>query len=286
MVSLPVMSRTPSRLAEPGSWIGVAAQLHCCTECRKCSARRTCTGWSRRSASPGALVPARRSSQLLPATKPIVSARRSVAGVPHTQSSWPSASETAITASQSRAACPRTSSSSGNTRASGCAARWPASASSVRVIGASTSSADTPAAAERCQESATSARIRTPGASGDMSSVDRVIAGGHQRSKVRATRVGRATLRPRCTRVRRPPARFQARATPPVPSSAVACPSGLRSTPRKRVWVQAHRGFKSHRHRRHEARPALSLSAGRSRAALGPAGVRRPVRGTGRRRPS
>jgi hypothetical protein len=29
----------------------------------------------------------------------------------------------------------------------------------------------------------------------------------------------------------------------------VACPSGLRSTPRKRVWVQAHRGFKSHRHR-------------------------------------
>ena len=34
-----------------------------------------------------------------------------------------------------------------------------------------------------------------------------------------------------------------------VPSPAVACPSGLRSTPRKRVWVQAHRGFKSHRHR-------------------------------------
>ena len=29
----------------------------------------------------------------------------------------------------------------------------------------------------------------------------------------------------------------------------MACPSGLRSTPRKRVWVQAHRGFKSHRHR-------------------------------------
>ena len=34
-----------------------------------------------------------------------------------------------------------------------------------------------------------------------------------------------------------------------VTSPAVACPSGLRSTPRKRVWVQAHRGFKSHRHR-------------------------------------
>ena len=31
--------------------------------------------------------------------------------------------------------------------------------------------------------------------------------------------------------------------------SAVACPSGQRSTPRKRVWVKAHRGFKSHRHR-------------------------------------
>src|SRR3954453_22700451 len=29
----------------------------------------------------------------------------------------------------------------------------------------------------------------------------------------------------------------------------VACPSGLRSTPRKRVWVKVHRGFKSHRYR-------------------------------------
>ena len=36
-------------------------------------------------------------------------------------------------------------------------------------------------------------------------------------------------------------------------SPAVACPSGLRSTPRKRVWVQAHRGFKSHRHRQPNA---------------------------------
>ncbi len=35
----------------------------------------------------------------------------------------------------------------------------------------------------------------------------------------------------------------------PVTSSAVACPSGQRSTPRKRVWGQPHRGFKSHRHR-------------------------------------
>ena len=31
--------------------------------------------------------------------------------------------------------------------------------------------------------------------------------------------------------------------------STVVCPSGLRSTPRKRVTVQAVRGFKSRRHR-------------------------------------
>ena len=31
--------------------------------------------------------------------------------------------------------------------------------------------------------------------------------------------------------------------------SPVACPSGQRSTPRKRVWGQLHRGFESHRHR-------------------------------------
>ena len=35
----------------------------------------------------------------------------------------------------------------------------------------------------------------------------------------------------------------------PVTSSAVACPSGRRSTPRKRVRGQLLRGFKSHRHR-------------------------------------
>ena len=45
------------------------------------------------------------------------------------------------------------------------------------------------------------------------------------------------------------PSRFQGHVAARVPSPAVACPSGLRSTPRKRVWVQAHRGFKSHRHR-------------------------------------
>ena len=32
-------------------------------------------------------------------------------------------------------------------------------------------------------------------------------------------------------------------------SPTVACPSGQRSAPRKRVWGQPHRGFKSHRHR-------------------------------------
>src|SRR5918996_987873 len=31
--------------------------------------------------------------------------------------------------------------------------------------------------------------------------------------------------------------------------AAVACPSGLRTTPRKRVWGQPPRGFESHRHR-------------------------------------
>ena len=43
--------------------------------------------------------------------------------------------------------------------------------------------------------------------------------------------------------------RFGARDADPVRSSAVACPSGLRSTPRKRVRGQLLRGFKSHRHR-------------------------------------
>ena len=40
---------------------------------------------------------------------------------------------------------------------------------------------------------------------------------------------------------------------PPLLFAAVMCPSGLRSTPRKRVWVKAHRGFKSHRHRHEDA---------------------------------
>ena len=43
--------------------------------------------------------------------------------------------------------------------------------------------------------------------------------------------------------------RLCARGAEPVPSSAVACPSGLRSTPRKRVWAQVHPGFESLRHR-------------------------------------
>ena len=47
----------------------------------------------------------------------------------------------------------------------------------------------------------------------------------------------------------------------PVPFCAVACPSGLRSTPRKRVRVHALRGFKSHRHR-HAQGPSRLLGVG------------------------
>ena len=47
-----------------------------------------------------------------------------------------------------------------------------------------------------------------------------------------------------------PAGRFLPPPPPRVASPAVACPSGLRRTPRKRLWVQAHRGFKSLRHRR------------------------------------
>ena len=50
------------------------------------------------------------------------------------------------------------------------------------------------------------------------------------------------------------PADFGATRRVRYPRPAVACPSGLRSTPRKRVWVQAHRGFKSHRHRHENPR--------------------------------
>ena len=45
------------------------------------------------------------------------------------------------------------------------------------------------------------------------------------------------------------PARFRTARRPPVTFPAVACPSGLRRTPRKRLWAQVHRGFKSLRHR-------------------------------------
>src|SRR5665648_883079 len=51
-------------------------------------------------------------------------------------------------------------------------------------------------------------------------------------------------------RGRRAQRRFGAEPADRVSSQRqVACPSGLRSTPRKRVWVKAHRGFKSHRYR-------------------------------------
>ncbi len=62
--------------------------------------------------------------------------------------------------------------------------------------------------------------------------------------------------------------------SPPVPSAAVACPSGLRSTPRKRVWVHALRGFKSHRHR-HSVSAFCSRPTSR-RAALPYAPARSP----------
>ena len=48
------------------------------------------------------------------------------------------------------------------------------------------------------------------------------------------------------------PARFLRWAPALVTSLPVACPSGQRSTPRKRVWGRLHRGFKSHRHRQTE----------------------------------
>ena len=91
---------------------------------------------------------------------------------------------------------------------------------------------------------------------------------------------------------------FLARPAPPVPSSAVACPSGLRRTPRKRLWVQAHRGFKSLRHRQGASTKvgALPTRVGESRFWLGEPGLgaalvrcragagRRPAHGLGRRR--
>jgi hypothetical protein len=47
-----------------------------------------------------------------------------------------------------------------------------------------------------------------------------------------------------------------------VPYSTVACPSGLRSTPRKRVRVYALRGFKTPRHRQQEAQTPGSPDRG------------------------
>ena len=136
MSSPPVMSRTPS-----SDWVGrvvdrrgrAAPALDGSAEVLGADdVGRTGRG---RRAMPGALVPASRSSQLLPSTKPMDSARRSMLGVPHTHSSCPAASETAITASQSRAAWPSTSSRRGKTWASGWASRWSRRASSGSVIG-------------------------------------------------------------------------------------------------------------------------------------------------------
>src|SRR5665647_1609326 len=64
-------------------------------------------------------------------------------------------------------------------------------------------------------------------------------------------------------------ARFLCWAPALVTSLPVACPSGQRSTPRKRVWGRLHRGFKSHRHRHieHKTQPSPVLS-GRADLAL------------------
>ncbi len=66
--------------------------------------------------------------------------------------------------------------------------------------------------------------------------------------------------------------RFRGGVSAPVPSSAVACPSGLRSTPRKRVWAEVHPGFESLRHRQQcqrdidrQPEPSPARAVGRSR---------------------
>ena len=76
MSSPPVMSSTPSSVLEAGSWIGVAAQLHRCTRVAEVLGADARSRSGRvASAMPGALVPASRSSQLLPSTKPIALGR-------------------------------------------------------------------------------------------------------------------------------------------------------------------------------------------------------------------
>ena len=138
-------------------------------------------------------------------------------------------------APQSRAAWPSTSSSSGKIRASGWAARWSRRSDSASVMGASIRSASTPAAAERCQESATSARMPSRA----MGSVDTLH---------RPPASGCLPIWPagRCVAVA---SDFFGARPSPVTFPAVACPSGRRCNTRNVVWGQTHRGFKSHRHR-------------------------------------
>ena len=69
--------------------------------------------------------------------------------------------------------------------------------------------------------------------------------------------------------LRRPPGRLSRARPAPVPCWAVACPSGRRSTPRKRVRVCALRGFKSHRHRQRVG----GIGAGRRPAPVRPMNV-------------
>ncbi len=70
----PVRSSTPSTAPVSGSWIGAAEQLHGVTCRARCSGPKICTGRSRASAVPGALVPALTSLQSAPGTKCIASA--------------------------------------------------------------------------------------------------------------------------------------------------------------------------------------------------------------------
>ena len=71
--------------------------------------------------------------------------------------------------------------------------------------------------------------------------------------------------------------RFFATEPPPVASPAVTCPSGLRRTPRKRLWVQAHRGFKSLRHRQPVMRAGSPRGSGPRAFPAAPAGSCRDV---------
>ena len=109
-----------------------------------------------------------------------------------------------------------------------------------------------------------SSRARCAPARSCSSRVDRLVFGGvrrqGRRGRIAVGRGPRPPAQPPARGGRRrarrgvlgPAGRFLRPPTPRVASPAVACPSGLRRTPRKRLWAQVHRGFKSHRHRHAE----------------------------------